>query len=126
MMDGLTGFSFKDGWVSVPDFALQRLLDTETGDTSEEKTYFDCLFELGYAEKPIIELGDPKGFGLEVYENTNIENKHPKYFISYYVSDVEQMRYVVCADYISLLELLAKLSPIVHLAMTTERLYRNV
>lgn len=125
--DKLIGYSFKDGWVAVDDVPLARLLQDQDAEKAEEKTYFDYLFDLGYHEKPIIELGDPKGVGLEVYVNPHFaENKLPQYFIGYFMSDLDQMRYMVCGDYISLVELLAKLTPTIHLSLTTERLFKNV
>lgn len=125
-MDKLPLFSIKDGWVELEDFVLARLLHSDTGEASEEKTYIDCLFEYGYQEVPTIELGDPKGIGLEVYLNANTQNQLPKYFITYYMSDRDQSRYVVCNDHISLMELLAKLTPTIHLALTTDRLFKTV
>lgn len=109
----LQGFSFKDGWVDLNDFVMDCLnLDPDR----ENKTYMDCVFNLGYQEQPIYKFGEPDRASIYVYVNM-INQGLPRYFVEVVLSAEDTVKHVVCADYISLLELLAKFSPIVSLSM---------
>ncbi len=110
----LVGFSIKDGWVQVDDFLLQKMNELN----NDELSYFDCLAACGYEIDPLYDFSRSEDcpYFLRVYI-TNTPG-YPAFFVQMSITPEMETENFVCADGLSLMELLAKLAPIVQLKLT--------
>ncbi len=110
----LVGFSIKDGWVQVEDFLLKKM--TELNDN--EMSYEDCLTACGYEADPLYDFSRSKDcpYFLKVF--MTLTPGYPAFFVQMSITPEMATENFVCADGLSLMELLSKLAPLVQLKLT--------
>lgn len=109
----LVGYSFKNGWVQVEDFLVEKLVELNNNDLS----YEDCLKECGYELDPAWNFSRSEycPYFLRVY--TTLTPGYPAFFVQMCITPEQTTENFVCADGLSLLDIMAKLAPLVQLKL---------
>lgn len=113
----LVGFSSTDGWTQVEDFLLTKLIELNNDDLS----YEDCLKECGYELDPSWEFSRDANCPYFIRVYMTLEPGLPPFFVQMCISPEQATENFVCNDGLSLLDLMAKLSPILQLRLTCTR-----
>lgn len=110
----LVAFSFKEGWLNIPDFIMAKM--DELND--EDLSYQDCLLACGYNLDPAYDFSRSEECPYFLRVFMTLEQGYPAYLVQMSISPEMATENFVCADGLSLVELLAKLAPIVQLKLT--------
>lgn len=109
----LVAFSHKEGWQSTPDFIMQKMDELN----NEELSYHDCIAECGYQLDSAYDFSRSEDcpYFLRVY--MTLQPGYPPFLVMMSISPEMATENFVCFDGLSLLELLAKLAPVVQLKL---------